>query len=342
MALAALRRATPLTSTSSRLLFARTVHSPIKMSQRSFSSFLVSPKELSEALSQNAPTKISTAPRVIPLCASWFMPNDPQKRTGLQVFKEKRVPWARFFDLDAVKDDKSPYPHMLPSAEQFAEAMGALGLHQDDALVVYDSEDGIFSGPRVAWMLKIFSHPNVHLLNNFKLWVEQGYPTDSGEIEPWEKTEYPVPAFDSSKVVSFEQVKEIAQDYNKEGSEGIQILDARPYGRWAGTAPEPRPGLSSGHIPGSISLPFPELLDPQNKTLLGKDELRKIFESKGVDPEKSIISSCGTGVSAVIIDAALEEAGYGDSTKRKIYDGSWTEWAQRATEAEGLIKKESA
>lgn len=300
------------------------------MSQRrhvSLESYIVTPKQLANALTKNVHTKISTAPRVVPVCASWFLPNDPESRTGHSVFKQQRIPSARFFDLDTVKDPDSKYPHMLPTAEGFAKAMQDIGIRKDDEVVVYDSKElGIFSAPRVGWTFKVFGHPSVHLLNNFRLWVEQGYPTESGEVEAVveEPSRYPTPQVDPEKVVKFAEVKEIAKDYGKEGAEGIQILDARPKGRWAGTAPEPRPGLSSGHIPGSISVPHSELLDSKTGTLLPGDELRRIFESKGVDPGKAIISSCGTGVTAAVIDAALGEAGVGHADDRRLYDGSWT------------------
>src|SRR6266536_4979336 len=149
------------------------------------SSYLVTPKELHEALKKNVKSKLSTAPRIIPLCATWFMLNDLQARTGIEAFKNKRIPSARFFDLDAVKDHDSKYPHMLPTREGFAEAMQELDIRRDDEIVVYDSEDmGIFSAPRVGWTFRVFGHPKVHLLNNFKLWVKEGYPTESGEPEP--------------------------------------------------------------------------------------------------------------------------------------------------------------
>jgi len=306
--------------------------------KRSFSSYLVTPKELNEALKKNAPTKISTLPRTIPVCASWFLPNDG--RNGLETFRQKRIPNARFFDLDKVIDRHSPYPHMLPSASDFASAMSELGVRKDDTVVVYDtSELGIFSAPRVGWTMKIFGQGQVHVLNNFKLWVEEGYPTESGEFYSVECCPYPIPPFDDSKVVDFEQVKEIAYDHNKEGSEGIQILDARSYGRWAGKDPEPRPGLSSGHIPGSISVPVSDLLDPTTKAFLPAEKLREIFEAKGVDPSRPIVNSCGTGVTAAVIDAALSEADYGDEKNRRLYDGSWTEWAQRVKPGDRLIKK---
>ncbi|KAL9102510.1 MAG: hypothetical protein Q9163_002345 [Psora crenata] len=300
------------------------------------SSYIITPKELSDALSQNASTTISSSPRIVPLCASWFLPNDPQSRTGQQVFKEQRIPMARFFELDAVKDHDSPYPHMLPTAEGFAKAMEDLGIRKDDEVVVYDSKElGLFSAPRVGWTFKVFGHPSVHLLNNFRLWVEQGFPTESGDTRALagEKTKYPVPSVNPDMVVKYAEVKDIATNHGKEESDGIQILDARSKGRWAGTDPEPRPGLPSGHIPGSLNVPVSELLNPQTGALLDGAELRKIFKSKGVEPDKPIISSCGTGVTAAVLDAALAEAGFGRAEDRRIYDGSWTEWAQRIAPA---------
>ncbi|KAK4690740.1 thiosulfate/3-mercaptopyruvate sulfurtransferase, partial [Lecanoromycetidae sp. Uapishka_2] len=280
----------------------------------------------------------------IPLCASWFLPNDPEKRTGHQVFRESRIPTARFFDLDAVKDHDSPYPHMLPTAEDFAKAMRNLGIRRDDEIVIYDSKElGIFSAPRVGWTFRVFGHPSVHILNNYRLWVERGFPTESDEapaVENEQQSDYPVPSVNPEMVVKFAEVKDIAKDYGKEGAEGIQILDARPRGRWAGTAPEPRQGLSSGHIPGSISVPHSELLDPETGALLAGEELKKVFEGKGVDPGKPVISSCGTGVTAAVIDTALGEAGWGKADDRRLYDGSWTEWAQRVKQGDGLIRKE--
>lgn len=290
-------------------------------------SYIVTPKELSEALSKNAPTKISTAPRIIPLCAAWFLPNDPQRRTGRKVFEAKRIPSARFFDIDAVKDPDSPYPHMLPTEEGFAQAMSELGIKKDDQLVVYDTQElGIFSAPRVGWTLRVFGHPNVHVLNNFRLWVEQGYPTETGEDSSasTSQSKYPIPIINPDMVINFRGVKEIVKDYGKEGSEGVQILDARSPGRFAGTEPEPRPGLSNGHMPGSINVPLPEILDPSTKAFLPAEELRKVFESKGVDPTKEMVTTCGTGVMAAALETALNEANFGPRDDRRVYDGSWT------------------
>ncbi|KAH8179468.1 rhodanese-like domain-containing protein [Sarocladium implicatum] len=330
-----LRAGTPLRSTN---LSSATVTMAQRTSLRSFSSYLVTPKELHEALKKNPPSPISTDPRVIPLCASWFLPNDG--RSGIQVFREQRIPKARFFDLDAVVNKRSPYPHMLPDAKRFAGAMSELGIRKEDVVVVYDSKElGIFSAPRVGWTLKVFGHEKVHVLNNFKLWVEEGLPTESGELYNVECCTYPIPKFEPSQAVSFEDVEKIAFDHNKEGAEGVQILDARPAGRFTGKDPEPREGLSSGHMPGAISMPHSALLDPTTKAFYPPEKLRQIFQDKGVDPEKPFVSSCGSGVTACVIDAALDVAGMGTPETRKVYDGSWTEWAQRVRPSDNLIRK---
>lgn len=321
MALAALRRPQTFRSlTSSRYACAQP-------SRRMYhlSTYVVTPKELNDALKKNIHSKISTAPRIVPISAAWFMPNDPEKRTGIESFKQKRIPGSRFFDVDGVKDHDSPYPHMLPTCDHFAESMSMMGIRKDDELVIYDTEElGLFSAPRVAWTMRVYGHPKVHLLNNFRLWVQQGYPTESGPPEVPNITKYPVPSYHTDMVVKFAEMKTIGYDHGKEGAEEIQILDARSKGRWDGTDPEPRPGLRSGHMPGSFSVPFQELLDPETKTLLPPDRLRAVFEGKGLDPKKPVIASCGTGVTAALIETALQESGFGPKDDRRLYDGSWT------------------
>ena len=291
----------------------------------SLSSYVVSPAEVAGALKKNAPSSISTAPRLIPICAAWFMPNDPHGRKGRDSFLRKRIPKARFFDIDAVKDSESPYPHMLPTCDTFAEAMSNMGVRKEDELVVYDTEElGLMSAPRVAWTLRVYGHPHVHLLDNFKQWVKEGYPTETGPPEVPNISKYPTPSYNTDMVVKFAEMKTIGYDYGKEGAEDIQILDARSKGRWEGVEPEPRAGLKSGHMPGSTSLPFQELLDPKSKSLLPKEELRKLFESKGLTPDKPIITTCGSGVTASLVEAALKHADFGPADDRRVYDGSWT------------------
>lgn len=288
-------------------------------------NYLVTPSELQHALSKNVHSNISTSPQIVPVCAAWFMPNDVKRRTGKIAFEEKHIPTARFFDLDAVIDPDSPYPHMLPTAEVFAEAMSELGLKRDDTLVVYDTHElGIFSAPRVAWTFRVFGHSNVHILNNFKLWVQQGYPTESGPAPEVQKTQYPVTKLNPDFVASYREMKSIAMDQGKEGSDSIQVIDARTRGRFQGTDAEPRKGLASGHIPGSVNVPLSDILHPEDKTILPEEELKAVFASRNLDPKGDFISTCGTGVTAAAIHTALSIAGYGQDNDRRVYDGSWT------------------
>ncbi|RPA97381.1 Rhodanese-like protein [Choiromyces venosus 120613-1] len=302
---------------------------------RAFSSYIIEPTELAKALEANPPLPGLGTPRVIPISAEWYLPNDARK--GPEEFAKLRIPTARFFDLDAVKDHDSPFPHMVPTGKTFAEAMSEMGVGREDTVVLYDSPQiGIFSAPRAAWTFRVFGHPRVHLLNNFKIWVEQGFPVEEGPAGQVVGTEYPVTEPDLSLISSFEEILDIAKEG---GREGVQILDARPQGRFSGSDPEPRPGLSSGHVPGSISVPFSELVDPVTKKLRSGEELREILLRKGVDPSAKVEKKlmCGTGVTAVVIESALQLAGF--EGKKKIYDGSWTEWAQRIDEKSGLISK---
>lgn len=324
---------------SCAFLLSLSYHSSLPTTRRSMSSYLVSPSDLHNAIKTNPPSDISPEPRVIPLCASWFPANDHKARTGSQVFRQKRIPKARFFDLDKVIDTHSPFPHMIPSAVDFAASMSGLGIRKEDILVVYDSKElGIFSAPRVGWMLKAFGHPKVHILNNFRLWVEQGLPTEQGEIRGFKHCAYPVPKLDEGKIASYEEVREAIMDHNKEGREGIQVLDSRSSDEFSGKYPGPRPDSPSGHMPGSINIPYDLMLDPETKAFLPSNQLMELFRTKGVDPLKPIISS-GTSITAYVIETALNETQYGSSDSRKVYDGSWSEWTQRVRASDYLIRK---
>lgn len=217
-----------------------------------FLSYIVSPSELSEALeAQKSRQPAGDEPRIIPLSAEWYLPNVP--RTGYEEFTKCRIPGARFFDVDAVKDPDSPYPHMLPSGEVFAKHMSKLGIRRGDTIVVYDGPHiGIFSAPRAAWTFRIFGHENVHVLNNFKLWVEEGLPTESGERKKdWEETNYPVVQPNKGMVVDYEEMLQLVDEGARDG---VEIMDARPVGRFWGEEPEPRPEISSGHAPGGSTI----------------------------------------------------------------------------------------
>ncbi|CCU82208.1 thiosulfate sulfurtransferase [Blumeria hordei DH14] len=320
----------------SRLLSSRNVL--VDSSMRHVLSTLVTPEELHARLQPITMGQATVSSTVVPLCATWFLPTSAHR--GLESFRTRRLPNARFFDIDEICDKESPFPHMLPSASDFAKAMSTLGVRKHDTVVVYDSlEQGIFSAPRVAWMLKAFGHSSVHVLNNFRGWVDRGYPTESGDPQKVDYHPYPIPELDSTKLVGFDELKEIVQSQQQDGVTRAQILDARSFGRWSGKEPEPRTAIRSGHIPGSISISVSELLDADTKAILPAHELAQIFKRKNVDPGKPIITSCGTGVTAAIINMALDEAGYGSEKDLRLYDGSWTEWAQRNTDDEDETKR---
>ncbi|EGX43637.1 hypothetical protein AOL_s00215g373 [Orbilia oligospora ATCC 24927] len=305
------------------------------------------PPSLLKPLLLKSPSYLSPLPQLIPINATWFLPNDPQRRTGAASHKLLRIPHSRFFDIDEVKNHAINLPHMLPPTKVFVEAMRRLKIRREDHLVFYDSyEQGILAAPRAAWTAKLMGHEKVSVLNNFKVYVNEGYEVVKGEEEDildYEKRElspeeeYPENiTAEVDRVVAFDEVLALAKEnlsFLQTGklSKDIQILDARPNGRFTGKDPEPRAGLSSGHLPGSISVPFVSLLG-SNGELLDGGKLREVLERAGVkDDGKTKITSCGTGVTASVIDLALEEAGFGESLgKRRVYDGSWTEWAQKA------------
>lgn len=214
---------------------------PPTMASKRFSTYVITPSQLALALDANPPLTAAHVPRVIPISAEWFMPNDVRK--GHSEFLLQRIPTARFFDLDGIKDDASPYPHMLPPAPVFASAMCKLGITRADTVVVYDSPSlGIFSAPRVAWTLRVFGHPKVHLLNNFMVWVEEGLPVEKGPSAHVEPTVYAEHEPDLRMVADFEEVRELAELRLGGGASAVQVLDARPGGRFRGVEPEPRPG----------------------------------------------------------------------------------------------------
>lgn len=275
-----------------------------------------------------------TSRRVIPVDSTWYLPN--VGRDGKQEFLElDRIPKSVFFDIDAVKDVKSPYPHMVPDLSTFNHSMGELGLKRDDILVVYD-RIGNFSAPRCAWTLAIFGHPSVYLLNNYNLYKKLGYPVENDKRTKWSElnpTEYKSDVdLASQRVVSYETMLQLVS--SGELSKRFNVFDARPVGRFDGSAPEPRPGLSSGHIEGAQPLPFGALLDQDTGALPESPELMRARLDKALtelhdnyNPSLPTIAMCGTGVTACIVMAALEYSGIRDV---RLYDGSWTEWVMRS------------
>src|SRR3954466_1559398 len=225
------------------------------------------------------------------------------------------IPGAVFFDVDAVSDHSNPLPHMFPSAGQFGRDVGGLGIGNDDTVVIYDA-GGWVAAPRAWWMFLSFGHRNVRVLNGgLKKWVAEGRKVESGQVTPKPATFKAT--FDQAYIRSVEQmVANLA-------SRAEQVLDARANERYQGKVAEPRPGLRSGHIPGSVSLPYNRLFDAATGTMKPLEELRAAFAGAGVKLDAPIVTSCGSGVSAAVLTLALYRLGVENPA---LYDGSWTEW----------------
>lgn len=252
-------------------------------------------------------------PTVKVVDASWYLP--AQNRDAKAGFLAAHIPGAVFFDIDAISDHTTDLPHMLPTAEAFAEAAGALGLSESDSIIVYDGI-GLFSAPRVWWTLKVFGADDVRVLDGgFPAWVKAGYPTKSDEAKP--KPARFAANLDRSTVKTFEDVQAAL-------GRGKTVVDARGAPRFRGEAPEPRPGLSSGHMPGARNLPFDKLAE--GGRLVAPEKIRALFEEAKVDLGAPVITTCGSGVTAAVLLFALARLGKNDVA---LYDGSWTEWASR-------------
>jgi thiosulfate/3-mercaptopyruvate sulfurtransferase len=228
------------------------------------------------------------------------------------------IPGAVFFDVDAVSDHSNPLPHMFPSAEQFGRDVGALGIGNDDVVVVYDS-GGWVAGPRAWWMFLSFGK-DVRILNGgLKKWVAEGRKVEGGKVTP--RPAAFKAAFDARRVRSLQQLVANLSS----GAE--QVIDARANERYQGKVAEPRPGLRSGHIPGSLSLPYNNLFNGATGEMKSLDELRAAFAGAGARLDAPIVTSCGSGVSAAVLTLALYRLGVENPA---LYDGSWTEWGAAA------------
>ena len=248
--------------------------------------------------------------------ASWYLPQ--AKRNPRAEYETAHIPGAVFFDIDAVSDQKTALPHMLPDAETFARQMGALGFGSSDTIVFYDGA-GIYSAPRALWMLRAMGHSKTVVLDGgLPKWRKENRAVDSGIVTP------------AARSFSAKRMSSLIRDFDAMRanitSKREQVLDARSPGRFRGEEQEPRPGVRPGHIPGSLNVYYSEMTAPDG-TLHTKETLRKIFSEKGVDLSRPIATSCGSGVTAAILSLALDQAG---ATDTALYDGSWSEWGARA------------
>ena len=237
-------------------------------------------------------------------------------RNMAEEYRAGHIPGAVFFDIEALSDHATPLPHMMPRPEAFAVAMRELGVSQDKHLIVYD-EGNLFSAPRAWWMLRAFGVENVSILaGGLAEWQREEYPLETGEVSLAEGE------FDAKFDAA--QVKRLPDVLLASHEKTAQLVDARPAARFNAEADEPRPGLKRGHIPGALNVPWTDLvIQGQLKTT---DELREVFARQGVDLNKPIIASCGSGVTASVVMLALATLG---AQEVKLYDGSWSEWGAR-------------
>ena len=263
--------------------------------------------------------------------ASWHMP--ALKRSAVDEFKAKRIPGAKFFDIDGVSDGANPAPHMLPSTSGMRSALETLGLNDDKAVVLYDN-DGMFSVARAWWMFKVFGRDNVYVLDGgAPAYEAAGFEMEFGggveDADVGASTRACQEAMKGENGRDFKGereflVKSMGDVIQNIDTNAFQVVDARGQARFRGEAAEPRAGVRSGHIPGSRNVFFGELLN-SDKTFKTQEEIRAVFVANGVDlsGEKPIVCSCGTGVTACILALALDKIGASDVA---VYDGSWSEY----------------
>lgn len=272
------------------------------------------------------------APGLVVLDCSWYLPGSG--RDPAWEFRSARIPGARFFDLDAICDPAAILPHMLPTPDHFKSRAEAAGVSDSSSVVVYDASGVNISAPRVWWTFRCFGFDNIAVLDGgFKHWKASGLPVETApSVETLSPAETVPPASQAPTGAEFtpvrrpELVRNVEQVVRAMSDDRTEIVDMRPRGRFAGTDPEPRPGLWLGHVPGSRNVPYTELVDGDSGVGVGADALRAILRDAGVDPTKDLVATCGSGTSACAFAWSMARAGRWDVA---VYDGSWSEWGER-------------
>ncbi len=255
-------------------------------------------------------------PDVLVVDAGWFLPGE--ELDGREEYENAHIPGAVFFDIDAYADTESDLPHMLPGLDAFSSMMGHMGSGDGHRIVVYDRH-GLFSAARVWWTFRAFGHDDVAILDGgFPKWEREGRPLSNLPITPQKR---PFMARLNNLMV-----RDLTQVRKNIDSAKAQLVDARGIARFKGEAPEPREGMRSGHIPGSLNLPYTKLSDPEDGTVLDADALSALFDAAGINQARPVITTCGSGITACILAFDLHLLGHGDVA---VYDGSWAEWGSR-------------
>jgi thiosulfate/3-mercaptopyruvate sulfurtransferase len=264
---------------------------------------LVSTKWLAKRL-ENAEVRV--------LDASWYLPG--MNRNPIIEYEKRHIPNARFFDIDDISDNRSELPHMVPPIEKFMSKVRKLGVGDGHQVIVYDGS-GMFSAARVWWLFKMMGHKNIAVLNGgLPKWISDGFPVNDK------------PPIIRDRHMMVDQISSYVRDVTQVAAASKlgdhEIVDARSPGRFRGEENEPREGLRRGHIPNSKNVFFKSLLN-EDQTFKNTTELKRVFYSAGVDMTKPVITTCGSGVSAAVLNLGLELIG---KTDHSLYDGSWTEW----------------
>lgn len=248
--------------------------------------------------------------------ATWYM--TAADGDGARDYAAGHIPGAAYFGIDQIADHTSDLPHMLPTPEAFAVAAGALGLRRDATVVVY-SGAGIYSAPRVWWSLRVMGFSDVRVLDGgMQAWRAEGRPIETTRAAP--------PPTTLEAIYRPELVRDLSQMRALVVDPDVQVVDARPAARFRAEAPEPRAGLRGGHMPGALSVPSSTLLRPDG-TFKSAGELAGVLREAGVDPEKPVVTTCGSGVTAATLSMALARIGRADVP---VYDGSWSEWGAQS------------